>query len=278
MGRIRTIKPEFPQSESVGKVSREARLLFLQLFTIADDSGRSRAASRLLASLLYPYDDDAPKLMDGWLGELASQDMIRLYSIGGTTYLEIVKWPEHQKIDRPTLSRLPAFVESSRVLVDGSTTDLGPGTMDKDLGSGSVSRDDEHRGGDGCGAMLPMVGSATAAPISPKRKRKTSDQESDDFKLWYSVYPRRVDPEDAWKAYDRVVRSGKATPEELLAGAHRYAIEKRHSEAKYIKQPATWLNKGSWKNEPEVRSAGQPLAPSGAAAGILSYFEEREAR
>ena len=56
MPRIRTIKPEFPQSESVGRLSREARLLFLLLFTLVDDAGRSRAASRMLASVLYPYD------------------------------------------------------------------------------------------------------------------------------------------------------------------------------------------------------------------------------
>jgi hypothetical protein len=70
VARIRTIKPEFPQSESMGNVSRDARLLFVLLWTLCDDSGRTRAASRMLASLLYPYDDDAPGLIDGWLGEL----------------------------------------------------------------------------------------------------------------------------------------------------------------------------------------------------------------
>ena len=44
MPRIRTIKPEFPQSETVGRLTREARLLFLQLFTLVDDAGRARAA------------------------------------------------------------------------------------------------------------------------------------------------------------------------------------------------------------------------------------------
>jgi hypothetical protein len=59
MARIRTIKPEFPQSESMGRISRDARLLFVQLWCICDDHGRTRAASRMLASLLFPYDDDA---------------------------------------------------------------------------------------------------------------------------------------------------------------------------------------------------------------------------
>lgn len=133
VARIRTIKPEFPQSESVGKLSRDARLLFVQLWTIVDDAGRARAASRMLASLLYPYDDDARMLIDHWLGELEAGEHIRRYEVDGSQYLEIVKWLEHQKIDKPSKSRLPEFVEGSRKLAnarEASATDLGPSTLD----------------------------------------------------------------------------------------------------------------------------------------------------
>ena len=131
MGRIRTIKPEFPQSESVGSLSRDARLLFIQLWTIADDSGRTRASSRLLASLLYPYDPDAPMLIGSWLDELEKQEMVRRYTVEENTYLEVCNWMKHQKIDRPTLSRLPAFDEPSRILASSSRAlDDGPRTVD----------------------------------------------------------------------------------------------------------------------------------------------------
>jgi len=133
MARIRTIKPEFPQSESVGRLSREARLLFIQLWTIADDAGRTRAASRMLASLLYPYDDDAPALIDGWLAELSDAGMVALYEHDGARYLEITKWLEHQKIDKPSKSRLPEIREGSRMFSkprEPSTTDLVPSTVD----------------------------------------------------------------------------------------------------------------------------------------------------
>lgn len=133
MARIRTIKPEFPQSESIGKLSRDARLLFVQLWTIVDDSGRSRAASRMLASLLYPYDDDARTLIEGWLTELERGEQIYRYEVEGSQYLEIVKWLEHQKIDKPSKSRLPSFVGGSRIVArarEASATDLGPSTLD----------------------------------------------------------------------------------------------------------------------------------------------------
>jgi hypothetical protein len=141
VARIRTIKPEFPQSESVGKLSRDARLLFIQIWTIVDDSGRARAASRMLASLLYPYDDDAKDLMEGWLAELDAGDHIRRYDVDGSQYLEVVKWLEHQKIDKPSKSRLPEFAEASRIVAkprEASTTDLVPSTLD--LGPSTLAR------------------------------------------------------------------------------------------------------------------------------------------
>jgi hypothetical protein len=118
MARIRTIKPEFPQSESMGAVSRDARLLFIMLFTLADDEGRLRGNSRMLASLLFPYDADAPKLIDKWVDELITQRCIVRYQIEDATYVEICKWLNHQKIDRPSKSKIPAPPEGSKTFAN----------------------------------------------------------------------------------------------------------------------------------------------------------------
>jgi hypothetical protein len=108
MARIRTIKPEFPHSESMGRVSRDARLLFVMLFTIVDDEGRARAATRMLASLLFPYDDDAKAQLAEWLAELERENCVELYEVDGNAYLRIANWSAHQRIDKPSRSRLPA--------------------------------------------------------------------------------------------------------------------------------------------------------------------------
>lgn len=109
MARIRTIKPEFPQSESMGRISRDARLCFVLMWTIADDSGRLRGNSRMLASLLYPYDDDAPSLIEGWLKELEEEKcIVRYVASDRASYVQISNWKEHQKIDKPSVSKLPA--------------------------------------------------------------------------------------------------------------------------------------------------------------------------
>lgn len=114
MARIRSIKPEFTQSESMGRVSREARLLFILLWTICDDAGRTRAASRMLASILYPFDTDAAKRIDAWLEELEVEHCIVRYEVDGSKYLQVRNWLIHQKIDRPSASKIPPFDESSR--------------------------------------------------------------------------------------------------------------------------------------------------------------------
>lgn len=128
MARIRTIKPEFPQSESMGNVSREARLCFIQLWTLADDAGRLRGNSRMLASLLYPYDNDAPKLIDKWMKELVDEKCIIRYIVDGQNYVEICNWLNHQKIDKPSQSKMPAPPESSRIFanpLESSSLDQG---------------------------------------------------------------------------------------------------------------------------------------------------------
>ena len=63
---------------------------------------------------LYPYDDDAGELILGWLIELENGGFIRLYTIEGTSYLDIPKWLKHQKIDRPSPSRLPAYDDAEK--------------------------------------------------------------------------------------------------------------------------------------------------------------------
>ena len=122
MARIRTIKPEFPHSESMGRVSRDARLLFIMLWTLVDDAGITRGNSRMLASLLFPYDDDAGKLISTWLNELDREGCIVQYAVEGQTYLQICNWLNHQKIDKPSQSKFPSFEnirEDSRILPVG---------------------------------------------------------------------------------------------------------------------------------------------------------------
>ena len=137
--RIRSIKPEFWESESLGRVSREARLLFIGLFSCCDDVGRARASSRLLASRLYPYDDDAFKKLPGWISELEKQGCIRLYQVDGEAYLDIPKWQNHQKIDKPSASKLPSFDDVREDSRGFEKNSLGTGNREEEQGEESTT-------------------------------------------------------------------------------------------------------------------------------------------
>lgn len=227
MARIRTIKPEFPQSETVGKLSRDARLLFIQIWTIVDDAGRARAASRMLASLLYPYDDDAGSMIDGWLDELERMSCIRRYEVDGSQYLEIVKWLDHQKIDRPTPSRLPEYREPSPKPREESralAADLGPRTVDQDH-SRSVA--------------------------------KATRPDASRFEEFWLAYPRRDGPNPRKPAEQRfatLVKSG-VDPQTMIDAAKELceAEQKRGNiGTRFIPQALTWLNQQRWSDHAAV--------------------------
>lgn len=105
--KIRTVKPEFWQSEKLAtRLSIGARLLFLGLLNLADDHGRFRAHPHFVRGELFPYEpniDVAP-----WLQELAKLGVIRLYQVDGSSYGVVVNFAEHQKIDQRWKSKLPA--------------------------------------------------------------------------------------------------------------------------------------------------------------------------
>jgi len=107
MPRIRTIDPYFPRTPSLSRVSREARLFFILLWTVADDSGRLRLNHERLIDRLYPFDNDALSLLPLWIGELEAARCIELYRVEDVEYLRVRKWRQMQAIDRPTPSRLP---------------------------------------------------------------------------------------------------------------------------------------------------------------------------
>lgn len=107
MRRIRTIKPEYFESETVSRVGIFARLLFIGLWTIADDAGRLRGATRLIASNLFAYDENVVEQVETALTDLENQNLIRRYLFNNSTYISISGWQKHQKIDRPSISKLP---------------------------------------------------------------------------------------------------------------------------------------------------------------------------
>ncbi|MEU3238840.1 hypothetical protein ACFYNH_23725 [Streptomyces anthocyanicus] len=110
MARIRTIKPEAFFSESLAEVSVEAERTFFGLLTQADDHGRHRDNAAIIAGLLWPLRAEHTSVhVEDDLHQLATAGLICRYTgCDGRRYLHIVTWSAHQKIDKPSQSRLPS--------------------------------------------------------------------------------------------------------------------------------------------------------------------------
>lgn len=210
MARIRTIKPEFPQSESMGRVSRDARLLFVELWTICDDHGRARAHSRMLASLLFPYDDDAGNLISGWLKELEDEGCIKVYEVSGSQYLQVVGWSKHQKIDKPSKPQFPPpDDEHSETLAN--IRELSSGEGIKDQGREGKGEEQER-------APASPAPSANPKPKREKSARPTKHALPADFGISDAVREWA-----AGKGYTRLDEHLEAFRAKALANGYAYA-------------------------------------------------------
>ncbi|MFI2663717.1 hypothetical protein [Micromonospora carbonacea] len=107
MPRIRTIKPSFFKSEDVSVLPMRARLTWIGLWTHCDDQGRTKDNARLIKGDVWPLDDVSLRDIEDDLAVLAAHGRIIRYEVGGTRYLEIVNWHDHQKISKPSPSRIP---------------------------------------------------------------------------------------------------------------------------------------------------------------------------
>ncbi|MFD5073159.1 hypothetical protein [Streptomyces sp. NPDC058371] len=109
MARIRTIKPEAFVSESLAAVSLTAERTFFGLLTQADDQGRHRDHAAIIAGQLWVLrPEHTPSDVETDLAQLADAGLICRYTgPDDKRYLHVVTWHQHQKINRPSMSRLP---------------------------------------------------------------------------------------------------------------------------------------------------------------------------
>jgi hypothetical protein len=111
MGRIRTVKPEFWTDEKVGELKRDERLLFLGLLNLADDEGVLKATPAFIKGQIFAYDEDlAIADVRRWLDALVLAKMLIAFEHNGEKFFLIRTFKSHQKINRPTPSKIPKNV------------------------------------------------------------------------------------------------------------------------------------------------------------------------
>ncbi|MEV0220828.1 HNH endonuclease signature motif containing protein [Streptomyces sp. NPDC050704] len=154
MPRIRTVKPEFWEDELLGVMPRDARLLFIATFNMADDEGILRWTPAYIKAQAFMYDDDLAIGDVGKLMQCLADSGLVFPFIGGVARQQmavVVNFRKHQKINRPQKSKLPApslgnwQVRAMYARRDGWTCQLcGGGIPEKPVSNDSHNLSIDH--------------------------------------------------------------------------------------------------------------------------------------
>lgn len=261
MARIRSVKPEFWADEDFARdvPNRDARLLYIGLWNLADEHSRLRGDPRYVKGQVFAYDDDlTPAVIDSLLDQLARAGKVQRYRSGSSAYLFLPNLAKHQRLETSKVeSRLPAPPDPSEpapmaaVGADKSARDPDepapradvspPSANDSALlyGSGSMEP--------GAGGMEP--GSGDAALNSPRTKRGTR------IPADFAVTPEMV----AWATERCPQVDGRLETEKFV----NHWRGKSGKDATKVDWPATWRN---WMLNARDRY-GARASPNGGYVG-----------
>jgi hypothetical protein len=111
MARIRSVKPEFFQDQdlAVEVPNRDARLLYIGLWGLADEHGRLRGDAFGIKGQLFAYDPDlTPDVIDKLIDMLVDTGRAVRYTVRSSVYLFLPKLAGNQRLEPAKVpSRLP---------------------------------------------------------------------------------------------------------------------------------------------------------------------------
>jgi hypothetical protein len=124
-------------------------------------------------------------------------------------------------------------------------------------------------------AQTDAVGTRIRRKLNKDNNSKNDNKSKEDntlaFDEWYAVYPRKKQPQDARKAYAKVIAAGTITEAILLERTSAFAFSWKRRPAedqRFIPYPASWLNKAGFADELDTSNRhgiGQPISPEIAA-------------
>lgn len=241
MARIRSIKPEFFTSLTIADLTPEQRITFIGLWTHADDEGRCVDDARLIKAAIWPLDDRTAADIETDLGVLSESSLILRYTLNRKRYLVVRSWAEHQRINRPTPSKLPPPPQGP--ILGATCTDGDSSTPHGVLTEGSLA---ERKGKE----QGKEQGTGKGNP-SPPPAACASDDPGPAFDEFWSRYPRKAGKSEAAKSWIKAMKDG-ADSALLLAAVKTHADYHvaAKTEQQFIPHASTWLNQKRYEDEP----------------------------
>jgi len=265
MARIRSIKPEFFTSLTVADLTPVQRLTFIGLWTHSDDEGRCVDDARLIKAAIWPLDDRTTSDVEDDLKALSESSLILRYTLNRKHYLAVRGWAEHQKINRPTPSKLPP--PPSAPIPGPTCGDEDSRTPHGGLGEDSLA---ERKGKE----QGKEQGTGKGTP-SPPPAGSASDDPGPAFDEFWSRYPRKAGKSEAAKSWVKTMKAGVDSSLLLAAvKAHADYHQAVKTEQQFIPHASTWLNQKRYEDEPPPL----PRAAAGPQTAPNEMTEEEKAR
>jgi hypothetical protein len=122
----------------------------------------------------------------------------------------------------------------------------------------------------------PVISTGRQRPTNPLKEptEEPSDRYAlagdDGFDAFWQAYPLKKGKGGARSVYASVLRAKRATADELLDGARRYADERRDQPPRYTRHATRWLREESWTDEPAIDASTRPQW----ADGLRQFTEQ----
>jgi len=110
---------------------------------------------------------------------------------------------------------------------------------------------------DSTSGVTDLAPGVTAGGVQSLKETITKPLKEPDetkFEIFWDEYPKKKEKPEAKKAFHKALK--KVDFDTLLNAVKRYKIEVRNTEFRFIKYPATWLNKEAWSDITEQQQEG----------------------
>ena len=184
MARIRSIKPKFWDDIKIGRLSRDARLLYIGLWSFSDDIGVVIGDSIWLKSKVFPYDQIQVQQFEKWIKELVINGFICLLSYNEERFIYLPNFTRHQVINRPNTEDLNIPKE----LIDKAQKDIHSFLTEQSLNNhGTIMEQSVLIIGEGKGIRdIPPI-------IPPGDDEESSGNEAIDYNALMDTFNKMFD-------------------------------------------------------------------------------------
>jgi hypothetical protein len=254
---MRTTKPEFWADEDLADLPRDARLLYMGLWNLADEWARLRGRADYIKGQLFPYDEDLdPAAIDGLLKLLAEAGKVVRYTVAGRAYMFLPNLSKHQRLEP---DKVPSRLPEPPVQAEPTPGPEPDADSSEPRADESEPHAKDHALKHVAGSREHVAGSREqVASRAPTRAKPTPADADEQFNRFWAAYPRREAKRAARKAWDKAI--SRAEPDSIVAGAERYR-DQPGRDPKFTAHPATWLNADRWADEPPPPSGNGRASP-----------------